>query len=729
MKQVIVFLFVVVLLGAACSQKTASAPTRPDKQPTEQQKSAAAVTQAKVPASKTVSHTSAFAYPPAPRGTVVDTYFGVQVADPYRWLEQNEDPKVQQWTADQNKLTETTIDSWPETDKIANELKKVWNYDKMMTPVSRGEKLFYRMTKGLQNQPVLYLREGETEKVLVDPNKLSDKGTVAMDWWYVSPKGTFVVYGLSENGSEQSVLHILKVADGSEVDTPIPGCRYASVGWLPDESGFFYTRKLDGKNPNEIDVEQSVRFHTLGENPEKDRVIQKAALKEAILVSSIDNQGKWLLLTEYKGSSGKAKVWLYDILKKQTKVLVDNYDDIWEGGIYNGTVYLKTAHGGALNWKIVAFDATTGAMKEVIPADDTDVIDSFVIANHRILVSYMHDVASHLFSFALDGTDKKEISLPTLGSVHAISGEGDEKYAFISFSSYGYPPSVFRYDGAELTRFWQAKVDVKTDDIVTEQVFYTSKDGTKIPMFIVHKKGCKKDGNNPLMLKGYGGFNVTYPLYFSASNIVWIANGGVLAIANIRGGGEYGEKWHKAGMLDKKQNVFDDFAYAMKYLAEHKWTSPDKLAIWGGSNGGLLTGAMVVQHPQLFRAALVAVPLLDMLRFHKFLIGRYWVSEYGSSDSEEQFKYLLKYSPYHNVKKGTPYPSVLLTAGEHDSRVHPLHAKKMAAALQWATSSHNPIFLWVETTAGHGQGKSTDARIRETARELGFFLHEIERKQ
>ena len=334
----------------------------------------------------------------------------------------------------------------------------------------------------------------------------------------------------------------------------------------------------------------------------------------------------------------------------------------------------------------------------------------------------MHDVASKLSIYDLDGKNEREIPLPALGSAEFIS-DPVNKEIYVAFSSFAFPPSIYEYtEEAGMKQLWKAEVPVNTDDIVTEQVFYTSKDGTKIPMFIIYKRGLQKNGKNHTFLRGYGGFNVNYPMYFSAVNAVWIETGGIMAIANIRGGGEYGEKWHRAGMLDKKQNTFDDFAYAMKYLADEKYTNPEKLAIWGGSNGGLLTGAMVTQFGDLFKAAVVAVPLLDMLRFHKFLIGRYWVSEYGSSDDKEQFEYILKYSPYQNIKKDGKFPAVLLTAGEHDSRVHPMHAKKMAAALQYENKSNNPIFLWVETKAGHGQGKSMQARIKESAMEIGFFL-------
>ncbi|MBR4490984.1 S9 family peptidase, partial [bacterium] len=443
---------------------------------------------------------------------------------------------------------------------------------------------------------------------------------------------------------------------------------------------------------------------------------------EAIFVSSLDEKGLWLLLTEYQGSSGKAKLALYNTKTKETKKVVDNYDNIYEGEVYGGYAFLKTDKDNALNWKIEKLNCETLEWTTAVPEHEKDVIEFFSISNGRIVVSKMHDVASKLSIYDLDGKNEREIPLPALGSAEFIS-DPVNKEIYVAFSSFAFPPSIYEYtEETGMKKLWQAEVPVKTDDIVTEQVFYTSKDGTKIPMFIIYKKGLEKNGKNHTFLRGYGGFNVNYPMYFSAVNAVWIETGGIMAIANIRGGGEYGEKWHRAGMLDKKQNTFDDFAYAMKYLADEKYTNPKKLAIWGGSNGGLLTGAMVTQFGDLFKAAVVAVPLLDMLRFHKFLIGRYWVSEYGSSDDKEQFEYILKYSPYQNIKKDGKFPAVLLTAGEHDSRVHPMHAKKMAAALQYENKSDNPIFLWVETKAGHGQGKSMQARIKESAMEIGFFL-------
>ncbi len=662
-------------------------------------------------------------YPETKRELVTDEYFGTKVEDYYRHLENNDAEDVQKWTAAQNDFTEKTIFSWAQTPKIEKRLGEVWNYDKMLPPVKRGDKLFYRYQTGLQNQPVLMMQLPDgTKKELVNPNTIDANGTTAMDWWYASPKGRYIAVGLSENGSEQSVLHLIDTDSGKDADKPIDGCRYASVGWLPDESGFYYTRKLDGNHAGEIDTEQSVRFHKIGEDAEKDEIVAKSSIKEAILVSSLDEKGLWLLLTEYQGSSGKAKLALYNTKTKETKKVVDNYDNIYEGEVYGGYAFLKTDKDNALNWKIEKLNCETLEWTTAVPEHEKDVIEYFSISNGRIVVSKMHDVASKLSIYDLDGKNEREIPLPALGSAEFVS-DPVNKEIYVAFSSFAFPPAIYEYtEEAGMKQLWKAEVPVNTEDIVTEQVFYTSKDGTKIPMFIIYKKGLEKNGKNHTFLRGYGGFNVNYPMYFSAVNAVWIETGGIMAIANIRGGGEYGEKWHRAGMLDKKQNTFDDFADAMRYLANEKYTNPEKLAIWGGSNGGLLTGAMVTQFPELFKAAVVAVPLLDMLRFHKFLIGRYWVSEYGSSDDKAQFEYILKYSPYQNIKKGGKFPAVLLTAGEHDSRVHPMHAKKMAAALQYENKSNNPIFLWVETKAGHGQGKSTQARIKESAMEIGFFL-------
>lgn len=662
-------------------------------------------------------------YPETKRETAADEYFGVKVEDHYRWLEENENKDVQTWTEAQNSFTEKTIFGWEQSVKMEKRLSEIWNFDKMSTPVKKGDKLFFRFQQGLQNQPALFVQMADGRKEeLINPNTINAEGTTAMDWWYVSPKGRFIAYGLSEKGSEQSVLHILNVETKEKSDTPIDGCRYASVGWLPDESGFFYSRKLDGNNPDEIDTEQSIRFHKLGTPSENDEIIAKATLKEGIIVSTIDNEGKWLLISEYMGSSGKARLDIYNIETKEKRSVIDNFDNIYEGDVFNGNIFLKTSKDNALNWKIEKVNCETLEWATVVPEHEKDVIDYFAISNGKIVLLKMHDVASRITLLDMDGSNEVEIKLPVLGNVQGMSADYNSDEMFISFSSFAYPPSVFRYSSGELKTFWSADVPVDVKDIVTEQVFYESKDGTKIPMFIIYKKGLEKNGSNHTFLRGYGGFNVSYPMYFSATNTAWIETGGIMAIANIRGGGEYGEKWHQSGMLDKKQNTFDDFGWAMKYLTDNKYTNPEKLAIWGGSNGGLLTGAMLTQFPELFKAAVVAVPLLDMLRFHKFLIGRYWVSEYGSSDNEDQFKYIFKYSPYHNIKKGGKFPATLLTAGEHDSRVHPMHAKKMAAALQFENGSDNPIFLWVDTKAGHGQGKSTQQRIHEAAMEIGFFL-------
>lgn len=670
---------------------------------------------------------AAFPYPATKIETVTDNYHGTAVADDYRWLEDNKNPEVIKWTESQNAFTEKFIGSLPQTAKIEARLREIWNFDKMDIPAKKGDRLFYKKTLGLQNQGVLYVLMNGAEKVLVDPNALNKEGTTAMDWWYASPKGKYIAYGLSENGSEQSVLHLMDVETGKAVDTPIPGCRYASVGFMPDETGFYYTRKLDGAGKGELDAEQSIRFHKVGENPDSDAVIMKSTLKEAIMASLISDDGLWLLLMEYKGSSGSAKLWMYDSKKKETRVLVDNYDTLFNGADFlKGRLYLMSNKDNSPNFRIDSVDPATLKWEPVIAHDEKAVLSNFMVTDDKLALLYLKDVVSRLKIASTDGKEVKEITLPVLGSVHDMSGGAGEKELYIRFSSYAYPISILKYNAATpeagLTLFYRPNIKVDPDMLETKQVFYTSKDGTKVPMFIVHKKGLELNGQNPTMLTGYGGFNIVYEPYFSTNNFVWLEKGGVFAVANIRGGGEYGEKWHQAGMLNNKQNCFDDFAWAMKYLIENKYTNPKKLAVEGGSNGGLLTGAMVTQYSELFSAALIAVPLLDMLRFQKFLIGRYWVSEYGSAEVAEQFPYIYKYSPYHNIKKQSAYPAVLLTAGDSDSRVDPMHSKKMAAMLQRENTSKAPILLWVEMKAGHGQGKSTDARIKEAAMTWGFFM-------
>ncbi len=674
----------------------------------------------------TTQKNEGISYPETKRIEVKEKLHNVEIVDPYRWLENSDDPNVKSWTASQNNFTQKLVDSYPQTAKITERLREIWKYDSMRVPYKRGEKLFYRKKVGLQNQPVLHVSQNGTERVLVDPNTINAEGTTAMDWYYVSPKGKYVAYGLSENGSEQSVLHVVDVETGKNIEAPITGCRYASVGWTPDETGFFYTRKLDGKGPGETDMNQSIRFHKLGDNPETDRIIEKASIKEAILVSSISEDGKWLLITEYKGSSGKAKILVHNVEKGETKPVVENHDRIYEGEIFKGKIYLKTDEGDALNYKVVAIDAETLERNTVVEEDKDFVIDGVTFTDGKLLILGSKDVASKIRIKDLDSGDVRELKLPTFGSIFGISASPEDKDIYLSFTSFAYPPAVLHYKGeSEPEVFFQAKVNVDPSVIETKQVFYPSKDGTKVPMFIIHKKGIKLDGNNPTVIVGYGGFNVSYSPYFSSNNFSWIEQGGVYAVANIRGGGEYGEKWHRSGMLDKKQNCFDDFAWAMKYLINEKYTRPEKLGIKGGSNGGLLTGTMITQYPELFSVALVAVPLLDMLRYHKFLIGRYWVPEYGSADNADQFSFIYNYSPYHNIKKEGKFPAVILTAGESDSRVHPLHAKKMAAMLQHENRSETPILLWVETKAGHGQGKSTEAAIRENSLIWSFFYEQL----
>jgi len=675
-------------------------------------------------------NTTAFPYPATRIETVYDNYHGITIADDYRWLEDNNDPEVMEWTDAQNAFTEEFIGSLPQTAVIEARLREIWKFEKMEVPARKGDRLFYKKTRGLQNQGVLYVLMNGAEKALVDPNVLNKEGSTAIDWWYTSPKGKYAAYGLSENGSEQSVFHLMEVDSGKDVDTPIPGCRCSIVGFTPDETGFYYTRELDGAGKGALDAEQSIMYHKIGAKPDNDVVIMKSILQEGTISSLISADGRWILLMNRRGSSGSSKLWIVDTKKRETMVLVDNDDTIFKGAYFlKGKLYIMSNKDHSPNFRIDMVDPATLKWKPVVAQDEKAVLTDFAVTNDRLALLYLQDVVSHLKISNANGKDVKEIALPALGAVHDISGSAGERELYIRFSSFAYPMSILKYDAgtpeAGLTLFYRPNRKVDPNVLETKQVFYTSKDGTKVPMFIVHKKGLVLNGQNPTLLTGYGGFNIISEPRYSTDNFIWFEAGGVFAVANIRGGGEYGEKWHQAGMLENKQNCFDDFAWAMKYLIDNKYTNPKKLAVQGGSNGGLLIGAMITQYPELFSAALVAVPLLDMLRFQKFMTGRNPVSEYGSAEDAAQFPYIYKYSPYHNIKKQFAYPAVLLTTGNNDSRVDPMHAKKMAAMLQRENSSTAPILLWVDMKAGHGPGKPTDAGIRDSTMAWSFFFEEL----
>jgi prolyl oligopeptidase len=679
-------------------------------------------------------HSSRPDYPLAKQVEVADTLHGVIIPDPYRWLENDSDPEVWKFAEEENKLTRSYLDQIPQRREIEKRITELWNYPKVNAPYKRGNRYFVLKNDGLQNQSVLYVQKDlkNQPEVLIDPNTFSADGTVSMDWWYPSEDGSLIAYGVSSSGTEQSTLIVREVEGKKDRKDTIPGCRFSSVAWTLDNQSFYYTRfPQPGTTPKgEENYNQKVLYHRLGDSPDNDQLIFEYPQKKEMLFGvQLSKDDKYLAIYASVGSSDYNDIYVKDLAAKGDFLhLIQGQKTTYQGEILGDTFYLMT-NDGAPFFKVIAINLKQPEeqnWKLLIP-EDKDLLQHFEILNHKLVVEYLHNASSLLKVFSLQGKLEHEIGLPAIGSVGELSGKWDSDELFIGFSSFAYPPAIFRYDFKRnaLIEFYRTPVKVDVSAYETKQVWYPSKDGTKISMFIVHKKGLKLDGHNPTYLTGYGGFTVSMTPNFSATRLWWLDKGGVFALPNLRGGGEYGEDWHQAGMLDKKQNVYDDFIAAAEYLIQNGYTNPKKLAISGGSNGGLLVGAALVQRPELFKAVICAVPLLDMLRYDKFLIARYWVPEYGSADDSAQFKYLYAYSPYQHIKEGASYPATLFMTGESDSRVHPLHALKMAARMQQAAGGEAPLLLLVETKAGHGQGKPTAKRIENTVDTYSFLTWQL----
>jgi len=674
------------------------------------------------------------AYPASKTVAVVDTLHGMAVADPYRWLEDTDDPEVQAWTDSQNALTRSYLDKIPARAKIWSRLEELWNYPTKSLPTKREHRYFISVNTGLQNHQVLYTMktiDGE-QTVVVDPNSWSEDGTVAMDWWTPSRDGDYIAYGRSVGGAERGVLHIMNVATGQQLLDSIPDTRYPDVNWLADNSGFFYTRHPAPGTvpPGDEAYYDKIYFHKVGDDYANDHLYYaRTDIKELGFGCRLSTDDRYLIIYDFLGSSRTNELRFVDLQKGGApQELVTGFKNYYYGEAIGSTLYLRTNE-GAPNYKIVAVDLRRPAHKDwidIIP-ESGDLLEEFNVINNTLIVTYLHDAHSVVKVFSLHGVLLNEIHLPTLGSVNSISGIWDDSEMYLSFTSFTYPTTHYRYDFETnaLEEFYRFPVKVSTEGYITKQIWYGSKDGTPISMFIVHKTSMKLDGSSPAFLTGYGGFTVNQTPYFSSSRFVWLENGGIYCLPNLRGGAEYGEKWHTAGMLQNKQNSFDDFIAAAEWLIENNYTNPDKLVISGGSNGGLLVGAVAIQRPDLFKAVACSVPLLDMLRYQNFLMARYWVSEYGSAEDSEQFKYIYAYSPYHNIKSGVAYPAIFFTAGESDNRVHPLHARKMTAALQAASSSDAPILIDVERKSGHGQGMPTTMWIDKLADEYAFLFWQV----
>jgi prolyl oligopeptidase len=700
------------------------------------------VTAAVVWASDSVaSSTTPLTEPPKAKvNAVEETINGHKIADPYRWLEDASSAESQEYVRQELAYTRSLLDPLPGRDQIHQRLTQLLSIGTIETPQVAGPFFFYTRREGTQNQPVLLVREGihGKDRTLVDANQMAADGTVALDWWFPSDDGKYVAYGTSPSGSEISTLRVIETASGKLLSDTMENTRIAQVAWKKDNSGFYY-----GRNPKKGDVPKGdeayylhIFYHSLGTDPLKDPLIWgEGRSKEQILVSQLpDDDDRWLLLTAFEGSSGRSELFLQNLKAATPPVeLTSGKDFIYNGEIFRGKLYITTNE-DAPHFHLFVVDAANpnrANWKEIIPATGA-ILQGTSIVDGKILAQYEKNASSQLKLFELDGKPLGEVELPGIGTIAGLGGKWDRKEAFFGFQSFTVPPSVYQIDlVSRKTSLWD-KVDTPGIDpsaYEVRQLWYTSKDGTKVPMFVFHKKGLELNGKNPTLLTGYGGFNVSLTPSFVGARYLWLEHGGVFAVANLRGGAEFGEDWHRAGMLDKKQNVFDDFIAAAEFLISEKFTDKDHLAIQGGSNGGLLVGAALTQRPDLFRAVVCQVPLLDMLRYQNFLIAKFWVPEYGSAEDPKQFNWLYAYSPYHHVKPGTQYPAIMFMTADSDSRVDPMHAKKMAALMQAQAangqSRERPILLRIDTKAGHGQGKPITKQIEDQTDVYSFLFWQL----
>jgi prolyl oligopeptidase len=672
-------------------------------------------------------------YPNTRSTDITEILHGEVIADPYRWLEDGSDPETIRWTEQQNALTEAYLAAVPARERIRRRLDELLSIGVLGVPTPKGGRYFYLRREGRQNQPVLYWRPGlhDADRVAVDSNALNEAGTTALDWYFPSTDGRLLAYGLSENGTEESVLHVLEVESGVQLADRIPRMRAASVAWLPDNRGFYYTRyPAPGQVPSgEEQYHRAIYFHLLGTDPAGDALVFKPAVKEHWPAVSLSPDGRWLLLSVAR-TFDETDLYVQDLVRGTPMVTIArDLPASFDGEIAHGRLFLRT-NLDAPTYRLYVVDperVIRSAWREIVPPRQDAVLETVAVTDGWLALGYLERAASRLRIVDLEGLRAREVVLPALGSLFGLGAEWDGKELFYGFSSYTFPPGVYRIDlSTGTSSLWkQVEADIDPRAFVVSQVSYASRDGTAISMFLVHRTGLIKDGNNPTYLTGYGGFNISMTPAFSRSLLLWLEHGGVLAIPNIRGGGEYGESWHQAGILARKQNSFDDFIGAAEWLIEEGYTRAERLAAAGGSNGGLLVGAALTQRPELFRAVIVQVPLLDMLRYHRFLIARLWIPEYGSAEDPEQFRWLHAYSPYHHVREGVAYPAVLLATAESDSRVDPMHARKMAARLQAATSAERPVLLRLESRAGHGAGKPLSKVVPELTDSWAFVFSEL----
>ncbi len=683
-------------------------------------------------------------YPETKTVAAVDDYHGTKVADPYRWMEDLDSPETKEWIEAQNQVTFGYLEEIPQRKKIKSRLTRLWDYEKFGLPYKRGDRYFFRHNEGLQNQYVMYVTDslaGEP-RVLLNPNKLSEDGTIALSGTSVTDDGKLLAYGLSEAGSDWVEYHVRDIDTGEDRSDYLKWVKFSGAAWTKDNQGFFYSRYDEPKDDKlqEANYYHKLYYHRLG-TPQSDDVLvyHRPDQKEWGFGGSVTDDGRYLAITIWQGTERKNRVYYMDLdpdgdgtaaIDGPVVKLLDDFDAQYGLIDNDGPVFWFFTDLDAPRGRVIAVDTRRPEREnwqEIIP-QATETLQGVTCVGGMFVANYVKDARTQIKIFDLDGDFVREVELPEIGSAGGFPGKRSDTETFYAFTSFAYPTTIYRYDmpTGESTVYKRPQVDFDPQRYETKQVFYTSKDGTRVPMFITHKKGLKLDGNNPTYLYSYGGFNASLTPYFSVSNLVWMEMGGVYAMPNIRGGGEYGKEWHDAGRLKNKQNCFDDFIAAAEWLITNDYTRPAKLAIGGGSNGGLLVGACMTQRPDLFGAATPAVGVLDMLRFHKYTIGWAWASDYGTADDPEMFPVLYAYSPLHNLEPGTKYPATLITTADHDDRVVPSHSFKFAAALQAAHAGDAPVLIRVETRAGHGGGKPTYKIIEEIADKWAFLVRTLE---
>jgi prolyl oligopeptidase len=678
-------------------------------------------------------------YPQTKRVEQVDDYHGTKIHDPYRWLEADvrESPEVAAWVEAENKVTNAYLEAIPERGAIKKRLTELWNYERYSLPTKKTGLYFFSRNDGLQNQSVLYVADALKAKprVLIDPNQWSKDGTVSLAGTAVSPEAKFLAYGKSAGGSDWHTWHVLDVRTGKEMSDELKWIKFSNISWTHDARGFFYTRYPEpekGQKFQGLAFNAALYYHRVGTSQSDDVLVYKRLdHPDWGFGNSVSEDGRYLIVSIWKGTDHRNPVVYRDLQEPFAGFveLIDNFENKYDFVGNDGPVFYFVTDRDAPTGRLIAIDTRKPDRKnwkEIVPASK-NALEGINLVGNLFVASYLKDARSYIRIFSLNGNPVRDVELPGIGTTAGFGGERSETETFYTFSSFAVPPSIYRYDliTGKSDLWKQPKVEFQPLDYETKQVFYPSKDGTKIPLFITAKKGVKLTGDNPTLLYGYGGFNISITPGFKVSVVDWMEMGGVYAVANIRGGGEYGKDWHQSAIKLNRPKAYEDFIAAAEWLIDQKYTRPDRLAIQGRSNGGLLVGAVMCKRPDLFGACLPGVGVMDMLRFHKFTAGRYWVDDYGSADDAKEFKVLYSYSPYHNLKKGVRYPATLCVTADHDDRVVPSHTFKFISQLQFSQAGPAPVLARIDTKAGHGAGRSTTQAIDEVTDEWSFLVKNL----